>query len=91
MADVEIYTRDFCGYCATAKALLGRKGVAYTEIDAGSDLEKRLEMLNRSNGAQTYPQIFIDGQHIGGADDLQALDDAGELDPLLRDVSAKRA
>jgi glutaredoxin 3 len=83
MAKVVLYTRLFCGYCARAKALLQDKGVAYTDINAGEDAEKRKEMIQRSNGRLTYPQIFIDGKHIGGADELFDLDNSGELDRLL--------
>lgn len=82
MADVVIYTRDLCGYCAAAKALLDRKGVAYTEINATGDPEKRREMMDRS-GRTTFPQIFIGATHVGGCDDLHDLDRAGRLDPLL--------
>ncbi|MBW6423796.1 glutaredoxin 3 [Rhizobium sp. XQZ8] len=83
MADVTIYTREYCGYCARAKSLLDSKGVAYTEHDATYSKELREEMTAKSNGRSTFPQIFIDGQHIGGCDDLHALDRAGKLDPLL--------
>jgi glutaredoxin 3 len=82
MADVVIYTRPFCGYCARAISLLDQKGVAYTEIEAGMDPEKRQEMMQRS-GRSTFPQIFIDGQHIGGCDEMMALERAGKLDPML--------
>ncbi len=82
MADVEIYTRPFCGYCARALSLLGQKGVGYTEIEAGMDPEKRAEMVRRS-GRNTFPQIFIGGQHIGGCDEMMALERAGRLDALL--------
>lgn len=83
MADVVIYTRLFCGYCARAKALLEDKGVAFTDVNAGEDAAKRKEMIQRSNGRMTYPQIFIDGKHIGGSDELHDLDETGELDRLL--------
>ena len=85
MADerVVIYSTPFCGYCAAAKRLLTRKGAAFTEIDVLSDAKRRLEMIERSGGRQTVPQIFIDGRHVGGYDDLSALDQRGELDPLL--------
>jgi len=83
MADVTIYTTMLCGYCARAKALLTKKGVIFHEIDVGMNIEKRREMESRSNGGQTVPQIFINGAHIGGCDDLHALDAAGKLDPLL--------
>ena len=83
MADVIIYTREYCGYCARAKSLLEKKGVAFTEHDATFSKELRAEMTAKSNGAATFPQIFINGEHIGGCDDLHALDRAGRLDPLL--------
>ncbi|WP_181704484.1 glutaredoxin 3 [Chthonobacter rhizosphaerae] len=82
MADVIIYTRDLCGYCAAAKALLDRKGVAYTEINATGDPTRRQEMMTRS-GRATFPQIFIGDTHVGGCDDLHALERAGRLDALL--------
>jgi glutaredoxin 3 len=83
-AHVEIYTARYCPYCAAAKALLKRKGVAFTEVDIGGNWERRDEMIARSKGRVTVPQIFIDGTHIGGNDDLQALDRAGKLDALLK-------
>jgi glutaredoxin 3 len=83
MAKVEIYTKAFCGYCVRAKALLDRKGVAFEEYDITMGGPKRQEMLARAPGSLTVPQIFIDGRHIGGSDDLAALDAAGRLDPLL--------
>ena len=83
MADVVIYTRPFCGFCARAISLLSQKGVDYTEIEAGMDPEKRQEMVQRSGGRSTFPQIFIGGQHIGGCDEMMALERAGKLDPLL--------
>lgn len=83
MAKVEIYTKFLCGYCARAKNLLASKGVDFEETDITTNAAKRDEMLGRSNGARTVPQIFIDDRHIGGSDDLAALDAAGELDPLL--------
>lgn len=83
MANVEIYSKAFCGYCARAKALLESKGVTFTEYDITMGGPKRTEMLERSNGGVTVPQIFIDGAHIGGSDALSALDRAGKLDPLL--------
>jgi glutaredoxin 3 len=83
MARVEIYSTMFCGYCARAKGLLDRKGVAYENIDVIEDASKREEMLARSGGRQTVPQIFIDGEHIGGSDDLYALERAGRLDAKL--------
>ena len=84
MASVEIYTRPFCGYCARALGLLTQKGVDFTEIDdASQDANKKRDMVQRSNGRSTFPQIFIDGRHIGGCDDLLSLDRSGELDKLL--------
>jgi glutaredoxin 3 len=82
MAPVTIYTRDFCGYCARAKALLDAKGVTYTEFNATAAPEKRAEMIERS-GRNTFPQVFIGATHVGGCDDLHALEDAGKLDALL--------
>jgi glutaredoxin 3 len=83
MADVVIYTRPFCGYCARAISLLTQKGVAFTEIEAGMDPDKRREMAQLSGGRTTFPQIFIGGEHIGGCDEMLALERAGKLDPLL--------
>ena len=83
MAKVEIYTKAFCGYCARAKALLNDKGVAFEEYDITMGGPKRAEMLERSRGGSTVPLIFIDGQHIGGSDDMAALNRQGKLDPLL--------
>jgi glutaredoxin 3 len=83
MAKVEIYTKAFCGYCARAKRLLDSKGVAFEEYDITLGGPKRGEMLERSRGGSTVPQIFVDGQHIGGSDDMAALDRQGKLDPLL--------
>lgn len=81
MVNVTIYTRPNCPYCTRAIALLKSKGVAYSEIDALG--EKRPEMVERSNGRNTFPQIFIGETHIGGCDDLYALEEAGKLDPML--------
>lgn len=83
MAEVIIYTRPFCGYCSRAVALLTEKDVAFEEIEAGMDPKLRQEMMEKS-GRSTFPQIFIDGKHIGGCDDLMALDRAGKLDDLLQ-------
>ena len=80
---VEIYTKSFCPYCWRAKALLESKGVAYEEIAVDYGGTQRQVMIERANGRTTVPQIFIAGQHIGGCDDLMALDRAGKLDPLL--------
>jgi glutaredoxin 3 len=82
-ANIEIYTRPGCSYCSAAKALLKRKNAAFTEYNAGTDPAVRPQMLARANGGTTFPQIFIDDLHVGGCDDLYALDDAGRLDPLL--------
>ncbi len=84
MAQVEIYTSPFCGYCSRAKRLLDQKGVSFNEIDVMSDNARRDEMTKRASGRHTVPQIFIDGKHIGGCDDLYALDRSGGLDPLLK-------
>ena len=83
MKIVEIYTTQTCPYCQAAKQLLRKKAVSYTEIDVGRDPGLRAAMTRRAGGGRTVPQIFIDGTHIGGCDDLYALDDAGGLDPLL--------
>jgi glutaredoxin 3 len=83
MAKVVLYTTAFCGYCARAKALLEAKGVAFEEIDVTFSPAKRAEMKALANGRTTVPQIWINGQHIGGSDDLLALDAAGKLDRLL--------
>jgi glutaredoxin 3 len=84
MAPVEIYTKMFCPYCTRAKRLLADKGVEFDEHDITMGGSKRQEMLTRANGRHTVPQIFIDGRHIGGSDDLAALEEAGRLDPLLQ-------
>jgi len=83
MAPVEIYTTPFCPYCFDAKALLKKKRVAFTEIDVSRDRDLRKKMTARANGRTTVPQIFIGTTHVGGCDDLYALDDAGKLDALL--------
>ena len=83
MAQVEIYTTRFCGYCQSAKALLNRKGIAFTEIDVSGDLEGRGKMVERANGRMTVPQIFVGKTHVGGSDELHALSSAGQLDSLL--------
>lgn len=84
MARVEIYTKFTCPYCFRAKRLLDEKGVTYEEYEVTQIPGKRDEMLERSNGRHTVPQIFIDGRHIGGSDDLHELDRQGGLDPLLQ-------
>jgi glutaredoxin 3 len=83
MPRIEIYTKFLCPYCHRAKRLLDGKGAAYEEYDITLGGEKRAEMLQRANGRTTVPQIFIDDRHIGGSDDLAALDRAGKLDLLL--------
>ena len=82
MAKIEIYTTPWCGYCARAKGLLEKKGAAYQEMDVMEDEAKRAEMRARAKRT-SVPQIFINGRHIGGSDELAALDQAGKLDPLL--------
>lgn len=83
MPQVEIYTTRYCGYCHSAKALLTRKGIAFVEIDVSGDPEGRSKMIERANGRMTVPQIFIGSTHVGGSDELYALNSAGELDALL--------
>jgi glutaredoxin 3 len=83
MASVEIYTSPLCGYCHAAKRLLTDKGVSFAEYDVMRTPEKRQEMLGRSKGRHTVPQIFVGEHHIGGYDDMAALDREGKLDPLL--------
>lgn len=84
MAKVEVYTKFGCPYCYRAKRLLDGKGAAYEEYDITMGGPQRAEMIQRANGRTTVPQIFIDGRHIGGSDDLAALDAQGALDPLLK-------
>jgi glutaredoxin 3 len=84
VAKVEIYTKFGCPYCYRAKRLLDGKGAAYEEYDITFGGPQRVEMIQRANGRTTVPQVFIDGQHIGGSDDLAALDARGGLDPLLK-------
>lgn len=84
MPDVILYSKDYCPYCMKAKSLLKRKGVAYREIDITHDEALQKEMIEKSGGRRTVPQIFIGSAHVGGADDLHALDAAGKLDPLLK-------
>lgn len=83
MAKIEIYTKAFCPYCTRAIALLDRRGLAYDEYDITMDAPKRREMIDRGAGRTTVPQIFIDGQHVGGSDELAAADRSGKLDALL--------
>jgi len=83
MSQIEIYTTRYCPYCHAAKRLLSSKGVEFTEIDVSGDPKGRSDMVARANGRMTVPQIFIGATHVGGCDDLYALEDAGKLDPLL--------
>lgn len=83
MAEIELYTTMFCPYCTRARALLERKGVAFTDIDILEEPSRRGEMIRRAGGRTSVPQIFIDGEHIGGCDELVALDRAGLLDTKL--------
>jgi glutaredoxin 3 len=83
MSKVEIYTTRYCPYCISAKALLNRKNVQFTEIDVGGDPAGRAKMIDRANGRMTVPQIFVGDVHVGGSDDLHELEHAGKLDALL--------
>lgn len=83
MRQVEIYTSPTCGFCHAAKRLLSEKGVSFQEIDVRQQPDRRQEMLTRANGRHTVPQIFIGGVHVGGCDDLYALERSGKLQPLL--------
>jgi len=83
MATVEIYTTPVCGFCHAAKRLLSSKGVSLAEVDVMRDPTRRAEMVQRANGGRTVPQIFIDDVHVGGCDEIHALDRAGKLDALL--------
>ena len=83
MAKVVIYTKPYCPYCVRALALLERKGADFEEIEAAFDPEKKAEMIQRSNGRRTFPQVFIGDTHVGGSDELHALDARGGLDELL--------
>ncbi len=83
MPEVVIYSRPFCGYCDLAKRLFERKGVTYSELDVSTDLSLKSEMIGRSGGRMTFPQIFIGSRHIGGYTDLASLDRRGGLDELL--------
>ena len=84
LADIVLYTKPGCGYCHAARDLLDRKGADYEDIVASHDPARKQEMIQRSGGRMTFPQIFIGGKHVGGSDDLHALDRRGELDALLR-------
>lgn len=83
MPKIELYTKSTCGFCHMAKNLLQKKGVKFTEFDISRDPSKRREMMDRAPGSMTVPQIFVGTTHVGGCDDLFALDRAGKLDPLL--------
>ncbi len=83
MTQVTIYTKPYCPYCIRAVSLLEEKGAAFTEIEAAFDPDKRQEMMTRSGGRATFPQIFIGEDHIGGCDDMLALEQDGKLDALL--------
>ena len=84
MQDVEIYTTPFCGFCHAAKRLLTQKGVSFSEVDVWSEPDRKPEMIQRANGGRTVPQIFVGSTHVGGCDELYALERAGKLDPLLQ-------
>ena len=81
---IQIYTSPLCGYCHAAKRLLQSKGAEFVEVNLANEPERREEMVQRSNGGRTVPQIFIDEHHVGGCDDLYALERAGKLAPLLQ-------
>jgi len=80
---VEIYTSPLCGFCHAAKRLLNEKGIDFTEVDVLKHPERKAEMIQRANGGRTVPQIFVGETHVGGCDDLYALEQSGKLDPLL--------
>ncbi|WP_084399373.1 glutaredoxin 3 [Henriciella aquimarina] len=86
MQKVTVYTRAMCPYCTRAITLLQKKGVDFTEIDAGMDPAKKQEMVQRSNGARTFPQVFVGDRHVGGCDELMALEREGKLDPMLSEA-----
>ncbi|MEM6825937.1 MAG: glutaredoxin 3 [Pseudomonadota bacterium] len=83
MQSVEIYTSPLCGFCHAAKRLLAAKGISFSEIDVSGNPDARQAMMSRAHGRHTVPQIFIGGTHVGGCDDLYALDKEGKLDPML--------
>lgn len=89
MAAVDIYTIPYCPFCLDAKELLSSKGVAFHEIDASRDRQIRKQMMERAGGRSTYPQIFIGATHVGGCDDLYALEEAGKLDALLAEAKSE--
>jgi glutaredoxin 3 len=83
MKQVEIYTRPLCGFCSAAKSLLNKKGIAFVEIDVWKNPDRKPEMIQRSNGGRTFPQIFVADKHIGGCDELMSLERSGKFDALL--------
>ncbi len=83
MKPVEIFTSPMCGFCHAAKRLLSQKGVSFSEVDIWAEPDRKAEMIQRANGGRTVPQIFIGDQHVGGCDELYALERSGKLDPLL--------
>ena len=83
MKAVDIYTSPMCGFCHAAKRLLNQKGVSFSEVDVWAEPDRKAEMIQRANGGRTVPQIFIGDVHVGGCDDLFALERSGKLDPLL--------
>lgn len=91
MAAVDIYTIPYCPFCLDAKELLSSKGVSFHEIDASRDRQIRRQMTERAGGRSTYPQIFIGATHVGGCDDLYALEEAGKLDALLAEAKEESA
>jgi len=84
MPEITVYTKDYCPYCHAAKELLRKKGAAFTEVDIQKHPDRRAEMIEKAGGKTTVPQIFIGGRHVGGCDDIHALDSAGKLDPMLK-------
>ena len=91
MTKIILYTTPYCGYCRAAKHLLGKKGAPFTEIDVSEDLALRQEMIDRAYGRRTVPQIFINGTHVGGFEELAELERAAKLDPLLAEIEAASA
>jgi glutaredoxin 3 len=83
MPEIVVYTKDYCPYCHAAKELLRKKGAAFTEVDIQKHPDRRAEMIQKAGGRTTVPQIFIGGKHVGGCDDIHALDSAGKLDPMI--------
>jgi glutaredoxin 3 len=88
VAKIEIYTTTYCPFCDRAKALLKRKGASYQEIDVTTDTDLRIAMMERAGGRKSVPEIFVDGELVGGFEELKALDDAGKLDPMLGSATA---